>query len=296
MRVVTLLGFMLFLISCNSEYTEESLIEDIENNKYSSIVERFYKKRPVEKEQLKSTLEAYSNYLKNDFRRVSFYTSKNGNSTRLPFRRERLGYMYLDENDNVVASITYKFIELENGTKQINFIDFRHSQGHLQCVKFPTLFPIKCVDVAGYFPPDLDSLNSIYPKQIHGLTFYHSMQVNQSLVDAQLDTIEAVLVFNTGNLMIKNNLEKIVGRLRDSFDLSQFVFAEYNDFGEPNINMNYDENSFDEKFVNKLKTTLQASMQRHVYPHSRKRKYPFGAKAPPRISIGGIYSKARVIY
>ncbi|HOY14753.1 MAG TPA: hypothetical protein PLY70_16520 [Saprospiraceae bacterium] len=285
------LSFLLLISlgSCNSDYTEETLIEDIEKLKTKKIISQFSKKRPVEAEQLTQTIINYVYVIKKcDAKRVPFNSDREGKLGKNPFKADREGYMYIDKENNYIASITYRFTTLENGRKRINFIDFRSSMG-LHCIKYPLMLPIKCVDLPFSELPNVDSLKKVYPKSIFGVPFYHNLLINEDLVKSK-DSILAVITFNTGNLKLKNKLPMILDSLDKYYGHSKFIFAEFKDYGEPINNIFYDPKYHPDNLMETVRSIMTNTVEGSANLIPQSSDSPFG-RSVPQIEIGGVYSK-----
>ena len=274
------------IVSCSPMgYDEETLISDILENKSERIISGFYKQERLEKEDLKEVIKAYSEKLNSEeFEMVEYKDFVN-------FRkRDREGYMFIDSNNNIAYSITYKFTTLEDGTKQVNFIDFRSSEKDLQCIKFPSKFPIKCVIIPVIEPKSPQELSEEYPKEINGFNFYHLEQVSDKYLRSNNDTLKKLIIFNLGNLKIKNNFGEIVKGLDEELDLSNYTLAESNYYGEPTTNVIYDAGSYSEEELSAIKRVLGRALNEPI----RVKPVRNNRSSIKKLKIGGLYSKSQI--
>lgn len=273
--------------SCTKEYDSEGLIDDLVKGKSSKVIASFYRPDRLEKNDLKTVIDEYSKKIQsNGYEKVAFKEFVN-------FRRkDREGYMFIDTNNNIVSSITYKFILNSRGNKRINFIDFRSSTEDLPCIKFPTNFPIKCILIPMRPPEMKDSLRKIYPKEILGYKVYHNLLRSKKYLKEQGDTLKKALLFNSGNLKIQRNLEKILIGLDDRVNLNDYTLAEYHYHGEPRTNLIYDPKHYSSEEVNSIRQVIEEVLQEEI--QLRASKTIRGTQET--LSIGGTFSKARVSF
>jgi hypothetical protein len=281
--------FLLLFISCSKEYDEESLIQDILKNKSENVISGFYKKERLENEGFKSVIKQYSKDI------------SNGNYEMIQYRddftfksRKRLGYQFIDKNNNVVHSITYKFTTLKDGSQKINFIDFRNSEGELPCIKFPTLAPIRCLKKPFLEPVNPTQIKQDFPKMIHGRKFYHSQHFTKETLAEHGDTLKKGIVFNIGNKNVFNNFKKILDGLDSEMNLDSFSLALTAQYGEPttNIMINYDFKFEDAKIIKSILSEKIDGNLEIVDLNSKSYRF----KMPPQVLIGLVNPRCKKGY
>lgn len=288
MKNLFLLPLLILIASCSTEYNQESLIKDILNNKSEKIGNEFYKSKrfKLRRNDLEQVIKSYGEKI------------NTANLTQIEFsdelnlkKQKREGYLFVDKYNNIVYSITYKFLEIKGKKRQINYINFRSSIHDLPCIKFPTSTRIKCIKGPEKLPLNPDSLRQIYPKDRYGHTFYHSELASKKFLLEHQDSLKKRILFNLGNLKVKNNLEQILQRLGEKLDLSQYTFTEQESHGEPTINIVYDKGYYNIDEVNTIKKVLEQTIGGYVRVESiEKSKFSFGS-VEPNLMIGGIYYK-----
>ncbi len=292
MRIIQFCLYILITISsCKVDYGDELLIKDLESNNSSRIIDNFFEKHKLEKEEFQKTVEIYSKYIgKNHLKRIPFEDFN-------PFKkRKRYGYIYLDDKNNFIASMTYKFVMQKDSSLEVNYIDFRNSTSELPCVKFPTKFPIKCVALPMPPAPDLSSINLEYPKDMDSLKIYHFIHASKERVSQFGDTLKRVLAFNTGNGLIGDNFTELLGEIDNKMGLEYYTLFEAKKIGEPVINIIYDPNVHPDYEVDKINEIIRKITGASTRLKAHKtRRLPW-ANIEPMISIGFPLSESQVKY
>jgi len=277
------------LSSCQNEITNEKLISYIKNDNSKSLIDSYYQKEKLEEEDFKNIVSQYSQHIdENNLAMIEFnegFTFKS---------RPREGYMFLDSNNNIVNSITFKYVTYPDSTREINFIDFRNSTGELPSLKFPSKFPIKDILMPKGLPPKIDSLKMIYPKLINGKRFYHASIINKDVLNENNDTLKTIIAFNMGNLKINRNITSILNSLDKKIGLANYVLSEKIEIGQPKTYIVYDSNIQSKEEIENIRAALELVLNEKIYLKSVKTyKSSFGS-ANPSIYIGFAFSDAKV--
>jgi len=281
--------FAIALSSCSSKYGNEEIINDIMNNDSDRIIKNFFEKHKLEREDFKKVVESYSKFLgESNLKRIEY-------DDQFSFkRRKRHGYIFLNDDNNFVASITFKYVMVEDSSYQVNFIDFRNSTNELPCIKFPSKFPIKCLALPVPAPPKIDSLNKIYPKDISNQRFYHLSMGGKKYVEAEGDTLKRIISFNNGNALISKHLSTILNKIDNKLGLEYYTLCESNSIGEPTINLSYDPEVHQEYEISEIKSILEEVTNSNVRLKKQKTVRTSWGFVEPIISIGYPVSEARV--
>ncbi len=257
--------FAAAITSCTKEYTSENLLNDILSNNSESIIDNFYNSKKLDKEAFKKTVHDYSVFLnENNFTKVVYKDSFNFK------RKDRYGYYFLNEDNNFVASITYKYVMLQDSSYQLNFIDFRNSTHELPCIKFPSRFPIKCVGLPMDLPLQISKIDAEYPKTIDGHRFHHVQRLSPSNLMKTGDTLKTPIQFNTGNKIISRNIKSILKVMEKSINLNDYTLAETSTIGEPIINITYYPGAHDQETIKAIENAVVGSVDAKVKLIARK--------------------------
>ncbi len=286
MRVFFLLFVIFSLSSCSTPIDDDLILKKILERDDAFLRKKFYKVHDVNKVQFKAVVSAYGKDLKRRSRlkkvvfKEAYGLEKN----------EKHGFYFLDANNNFISSITFKYVALKDGSKKIAYINFRNS-GSLPSLKFPFGIPIRNGELPMPIIPNLDSLESIYPITIHGKKFYYDF-----LLPSELDSTKRTIIFNTGNLKIKNNLKKILSGLDELLNLdSTYVLQESVSVGLPTTNVIFDPSFHTEKELNAVRTVLQNVLKEKIrfIPSDKNDPVLFftDRSKSPRLYIGFFYAE-----
>jgi|GEM_PF-3306980 len=282
---------LLSVSSCSSDYSREQVVADVLSNSSDRLLKNFYNgKHKIDKKSFKETVQLYADYLEH-----VPYTEIEYNDEFSFKRRERLGAIFVDKNNNFIASITFKYVELEDGSKELNFIDFRNSVG-LPCIKHPSRFPIKCVKLEQKLPILHDSLKIVYPKKIGDYIFNHFQQLNQ-VIDARTDGSKKTIIFNMGNGIVKDNIHSILEGLDQVLNLEEFISVETHFIGQPILNITYDPDAFTVDQITEVeKAVYNTTNAKTAMIADRVNKGSFKRIISETISIGFVHSEGVKVF
>lgn len=101
------------------------------------------------------------------------------------------------------------------------------------------------------------------------------------------DILKKLIIFNLGNLKIKNNFGEIVKGLDEELDLLNYILVELNYYGEFIINVIYDVGSYSEEELSVIKRVLGWALNELICVKLVRNNRSLIKK----LKIGGLYSK-----
>lgn len=101
------------------------------------------------------------------------------------------------------------------------------------------------------------------------------------------DILKKLIIFNLGNLKIKNNFGEIVKGLDEELDLLNYILVELNYYGEFIINVIYDVGSYSEEELSVIKRVLGWVLNELICVKLVRNNRSLIKK----LKIGGLYSK-----
>ena len=143
-------------------------------------------------------------------------------------------------------------------------------------------------------PPKVDSLKTVYPKEIHNHKFFHASMASEKYVEAAGDTLKRIIALNNGNALIGRNLESILGKIDEELGLEYYTLCESNKIGEPTINISYDPEVHFDYEIEALKSILEETTGAEIRVRQQKTIRMSWGYTNPMISIGYPLSEARV--
>lgn len=285
-QIIISLASLLF-VSCSSELTEERTLELVLNKKSNKLYDLFYQNNKVNAQILEELVVRYANAIeKKGLKQAPFRDAISLKS------RKRLGALFVDENNYLHYSITFKFTTLKNGKKLINYMDFRSSEEDLPCLKIPSNFPIKCAKTPIPKPPnptEFDSLKARGPEIINDFKVYPLVILSEKYLAERGDTLKREIAFNFGNKRVKDHIESLLTSLDARLDLSNYTLSYFYTYAQPTLNILCDQNHFSEEEISLITTSVE-----EVMPGRVAKRINLKASGPnPRIGIGGVYATAK---
>lgn len=250
-KLLSILCLLFILSSCSHEMGEKQILEALIDGDGDAIHSAFYKDYRIDKEKLNKIVDDYSAQINEK------------NLKALPFRdqinfrkRDRYGFLFVDKDNNLFFTVTFKYSTMKDGEQLINFMDFRTTEHDVNGIQFPSLRPLRTMILPISAKPvqsEIDSVLREGPRFINGIKFYHNYQLNSMYMSTFDDQLKKnVISFNLGNKSIKDNMESIISKLSTQIDLNEYSLAYYEDFGQPTIFMGYERN-----FPNNVKKALE---------------------------------------
>lgn len=297
MKIFYLLFLPLFFsIGCSSEVNEENVLEAVLDNDTSDLYGMFFEKHKVDKDQLAKVVELYSKKIKKkNLKKVLF---RDG----IPdFKRKKYGALFVEDEDVLHYSVTFKFVEYPDGKKEVNFIDFRSSEDDLPSIKIPSNMPLKSIVTPNDMFPKMDSIKKANPVMVGRFKTYDQMLVSQkTLSEDYNDSLRLILAFNMRNPLIRDRFEEVLETLDAEIGLSDFTISRYNVYAAPTFYITYDSEGFErwqaENFANVFADKFGMKVRVEAMKNSSNSMFGFKTAKNSTIRVGGIYTRAKVRY
>lgn len=231
--------------SCNSKIESDSLDKWVRANDYESIRDWTYNKRRLDSKKLEKIVALYSKAIGEKNLHARLITDNT--IKKLYTGREREGYEYYDEKDNLHYSITYKLITMpEDSSKLFNYIDFRATDGDLPSVKAPLFLPVRSIYNAENTedlkkqPAVLDSLRAIGNLNLYGYEFKHTLVLNEENMRLPKNSVKSAIVFNINNNWVKEHIDLIIKGLAKTIDMTKYDLAYMETVSTPTLRIGFD--------------------------------------------------------
>ncbi len=283
-KMYVLLLFSVNWITVNICQAQEDVSTDLKqailNVQVDKVISAFETIEKDDLAELEKVVVKYSEKIGRGTYREEIYQSymKFGN-------KDREGYMFIDTNNNIVASLLYKLRTNGEGNKKIQFLEFRSSTADLPCISFPGKSEVKCINMPIKPPARQDSLRSIYPKKFKTYKLYHLSVLSNKYLESQGDMLKKAIVFNRGNLKIDRSFTRIINGLETKIDLNTYTLAELHNHGEPSTKIVYDPKFFSKEEVQFIKEVVERELQEEVSLII----YSSRPGTAPILRIGGIF-------
>lgn len=290
-RLLLLLLVSILLSSCFKELNEEDVKDAILAGNGERLHRAFYKPHRIEVDRLTKVVSDYSENIK--AKKLKAIPYRDEVETR---KRKRFGYIFVDEEEQLHYSITFKYTEMKDGEWLVNFMDFRAAEDDIPSIKFPGRLPLRGVRLPTVKRPTrayLDSLRKEGPVIINGIKIFHNNTITKNYVESYGDEYKKLIRFNFGNKKIKDNIGSILSNLSTRVDLGEYTFAYYESYAQPSIYIGADRNfSKEVKFA--MKKSIQEIVDVEVKVKRNKRNYSKiqsmdvgGTNSDVKVRIGG---------
>ena len=243
------------LVSCSSAIEKNDLDKWIRNNDFDQIISSTYKRNKIDSEKFQKIISMYSKAI-NEKQLISKPLDYDSEMNRF-FKRDRLGYEYFDEKGNLHYSITYKLVTIdEDGTQELNFIDFRATDVDLPCIKIPSFAQIRCIytpssrGITRHTNMYYDSLEQIGPIELEGKSYYHYDLIKRNKRHIPIEKRKSTIVLNINNNYVKSHIDIITKDLAKIIELDTFDLAYIEDISTPKLRIGFNSGAEPKNLMN----------------------------------------------
>lgn len=288
-----------WMISCSCAYQEPDLLDDLLNGNTTSIISHFKDKEKINAKKIAHTLAQYAKLIEK--RQLSVLRVDDPFSLHSSLSNSKeikeVAYFFLDDNNNVVASVNFVYEIVPEGLSLIS-VAFRNSEGKLQCAQYPGEIPLACVNLPIQPTPELKELTQIYPRKVGDFELIPLSHVLTERFGYDRDQPQKkIIAFNIGNQIINDKLAEILFRIGQEIDLSKLRLVESKLIGEPTINIGFDPKFHARKEVEFIQSILEELIAAEVrlIPTDSGEESAFRTRIPV-LSIGYANSENKLIY
>lgn len=286
-KLLFLLLVSILLSSCFREMNEEDVKDAILSGNGEKLHKAFYKPHRIEVDKLSKVVKDYSENIK--AKNLKAIPYRDEVETR---KRKRFGYLFVDEDEQLHYSITFKYTEMKDGEWLVNFMDFRAAEDDIASIKFPGRLPLRGVRLPKMKRPTashVDSLKKEGPIIINGIKIFHNNTINKNYVESYGDEYKSLIRFNFGNKKIKDNIGNILSNLSTRVDLNEYTFAYYESYAQPSIYIGADRN-FSKEVKSAMKKSINEILDTEVKIKRNKKNY----SKIQSMDVGGTNSEVKV--